>query len=662
MQNNPLAATIDTLEIAIWELDLDLRILSYNRKAKEIYGDNVIGDFCFHAAAGLDHICPNCPAQKVLNGQPSGRSQHSRVTAIGKPITIDHTATPLKNEDGSLRGIVISIVDISHLKNIERELKIHQHHLEELVLKRTCELKESEFKHRLLYEKAKLQEELYHSILHSSSDAIVVYDTVGQVQYFNPTFSQIFGWNLEELKGRHIPFLPESEREISMQHISALINDGTPCQNFRTKRLTKQGELKDISISASRYIDHRDQPAGMLVILRDITDQIKAEQEALKVRKLESVGILAGGIAHDFNNILTAILGNISLALSLTEADSKTHKILAASEKASLRAKDLTQQLLTFAKGGEPLKEITSIEDIIRDSAGFVLAGKNVRCNFNFEPGLKPALIDPGQISQVIQNIIINAEQAMPAGGVIKIDCRNHRQEPQDQINKHDQTSLLEAGDYLRIRLKDQGCGIPAAIIDRIFDPYFTTKATGSGLGLAITHSIIRKHYGAITIDSSTDTGTTISIYLPAAASISSREPLPRPRRPEAEMSPGSVIIMDDEEIIREVVEGMLSAAGYKVLQAEDGQEALRLYENANRSDSPVTLIIMDLTIPGGMGGQQTAQKILQINPQAKIIVSSGYANDPIMADYAEYGFCAALAKPFQLQELKQTIAKALSS
>ncbi|MEA3332244.1 MAG: PAS domain S-box protein, partial [Pseudomonadota bacterium] len=334
--STPLAGIIDSLDIAIWELDLNYRILNYNRKAREIYGEGVVGDFCYHAAADRNNVCPDCPALKVLNGEKSGRSQHLRITADGKTIAIDHTASPLKNEAGTVTGVVVSIVDITHIKEIEQKLKEHQSELENKVEERTRELRENEIKFRRLYEESELQKELYHSILHSSSDAIVVYEMTGLVQYVNPAFSEMFGWDLDELKDQRIPFLPESEREESMKHIMTLIHDGVPCHAFRTKRLTKSGQQLNISLSASRYSDHKGEPAGMLVTLRDISERVQAEQELLKARKLESVGVLAGGIAHDFNNILGAILGNISLALTITDEKDKIHEILTASEKASL--------------------------------------------------------------------------------------------------------------------------------------------------------------------------------------------------------------------------------------------------------------------------------------------------------------------------------------
>jgi PAS domain S-box-containing protein len=652
-----LSGLLNNLNIAIWELDTEYRVVSYNRKAREIYGDDVIGEYCYHAAAGINHICSNCPAREVLEGgKESGRSRHSRINSKGEKISIDHSASPLKDEQGRIIGTVISIVDITDLVNIEDELKKHQNELEKIVAERTLKLKENEAKYRLLFEESQLQTELYRSLLHSSSDGIIVYDTSGLVKYVNPTFTEIFGWTLDELENQRIPFLPESEREESMRLIQNLINDGTPCQAFRTRRLTRNGDLVDISLSASRYADHSGKTAGMLVILSDISKQVVAEKEALKARKLESVGVLAGGIAHDFNNILGAILGNISLARTFTDTDSEIYKILADSEKATLRAKDLTQQLLTFAKGGEPIKKVTELKAIIKDSTEFVLRGSNVKCEFDFAADLKPAKIDAGQISQVIQNIIVNANQAMPAGGAIRIKVENL------SINTADQTPL-KPGIYSKITISDQGSGIPPEILDKIFDPYFTTKDGNSGLGLAITHSIIGKHNGSISIETETDPernpGSTFTILLPATDQAAPTDAID-PETNKIEPENITILIMDDEAMISELLEKILQTKGFKTITSVDGQEALDIYRKSLNSDTRIDLAIMDLTVPGGMGGQEAAKKLLQIDPQAKLIVSSGYANDPIMANFKEYGFKAAMSKPFRMQELFSTIEEVL--
>jgi PAS domain S-box-containing protein len=387
-------------------------------------------------------------------------------------------------------------------------------------------------------------------------------------------------------------------------------------------------------------------------VATDITERKRMEEELLKIRKLESVGVLAGGIAHDFNNILAAILGNISLALTITDPKDEIYELLEESEKASLRAKDLTQQLLTFSKGGEPIKKIAEINAVIKDSASFVLRGSNVRCDFKFDEELWPVAIDTGQISQVVQNIVINASQAMPTGGTIAIGCLNYCLESSGIIP-------VSPGDYIKIVVKDQGLGIPVDMLDKIFDPYFTTKQQGSGLGLATTHSIIINHNGHITVDSKLGQGATFTIYLPASQRIPELDPK-EVIVPQI-IPQGKIMIMDDEKMIRSLVERSLSRSGYEVVLATDGNEAVHLYQKAKEAGAPIHLSIMDLTIPGGMGGKEATKEIHKIDPEAKVIVSSGYSNDPVMADFCKYGFCGAIAKPFQIKELMEVVAKAVS-
>ena len=423
--------------------------------------------------------------------------------------------------------------------------------------------------------------------------------------------------------------------------------------NSHSEIIEHQKLKKTFQVSSSPLLDSNNEIQYIVHLARDITEQKKMEEEIFKARKLESVGILAGGIAHDFNNILAAILGNISLALTITNPEDEIYELLADSEKASLRAKDLTQQLLTFSKGGEPVKKIAAIDEVIKDSANFVLRGSNIRCNFNFSKDLWPVVIDTGQISQVIQNIVINASQAMPSGGIIKIDCINHKFGLGGNIP-------IRPGDYIKIVIKDQGIGISPEMLEKVFDPYFTTKQKGSGLGLAITHSIVRKHGGYIAVDSKLDQGTTVTIYLPA----SQRKPELEPKDvfvPPA-TAQGRIMIMDDEEMIRNLVERALSRIGYEVVSAEDGDAAVRLYREAKEAGAPIDLIIMDLTIPGGLGGKDAIKEIHKIDPAAKVIVSSGYSNDPVMANFSEYGFCGAMVKPFQMQELMKVVGKTVSS
>ncbi len=641
------ATLYDHLCILNWEIDLDYRIVSCNDKARKAFGKDQVGKFCYAAICGESAVCPDCPVPGVLHRRKMSRSLLNRLNLKEKARYIDHIVAPRFGPAGELLGVTISVNNIS-------ELVAARKNLEKIVSERTRALKESEERYRLLYEKTRLQGSLYQSVLQSSSDAIVIYDLEGRVLYVNPSFTSTFGWELDELEGKRVPFLPDSEREASMKHITSLLRHNIPCSAFETVRYTRDNRLLDISLSASRYTDHEGKPAGIVVILRDITEQKKAEKEALKSHKLESIGVLAGGIAHDFNNILSAILGNISIALSLIGPESELYELLKTSEKASLRARGLTRQLLTFARGGEPIKKVSAIDEIIRDCANFVLRGSNVKCEFNFAPGLRPVNIDADQISQVIQNIIINADQAMPDGGVISIDCSNHMLESPDH-------TPLATGPYIKITITDRGRGIAAQILDRIFDPYFTTKESGSGLGLAITHSIVRKHGGHIEVESQPGSGTRVIVYLPAA-NLETIIRQAAPARPPGPASGGRILVVDDDEMIRELLHHILEIGDFKVVAAPSGEEAIQHYRKARQENRPFDLVIMDLTIPGGMSGLETTRKLKELDPKARIIVSSGYSVDPVMSNYKKYGFCAVLKKPFQIQEVLDTTSRILTS
>ena len=483
----------------------------------------------------------------------------------------------------------------------------------------------------------------------------VVYeaDLQGNLTFVNEQAYNLLGYSKEDIdKGINVfQLLISEDRDKAKENIRKIVS-GDLFKSLESKAIRKDGSSFSVIIY-SAPITKESKTVGLRGIIVDISQRKQMEEKLLKGRKLESVGVLAGGIAHDFNNILAVILGNISLALMTADPQGEIHTLLVETEKATLRAQNLTQQLLTFAKGGEPVKKIASIDRVIRDSARFVLSGSNVRCDFKFGQELWPVAIDTGQISQVIQNMIANASQAMPTGGTIAISCSNCCLELNDKIP-------LSPGNYIQIVVKDQGVGIPADQLDKIFDPYFTTKQESSGLGLAITHSIINKHHGYIGVDSEPGQGATFTIYLPASngrPELEQRDILASPG-----IEPGKIMIMDDEKMIRSLVEKALSRKGYEVVSAEEGDEAVELYKKAEADGTPIGLIIMDLTIPGGVGGRDAVKKIHEINPAAKVLVSSGYSNDPVMADFSKYGFCGALVKPFQITELIEIVGKIMSN
>jgi PAS domain S-box-containing protein len=386
--------------------------------------------------------------------------------------------------------------------------------------------------------------------------------------------------------------------------------------------------------------------------LEEIINRQRMEEELRRAHNLESLGVLAGGIAHDFNNVLTGVMGNLALLLLFLDKDSEEYEIASEAKQSADRTKDLTQQLMTFSKGGAPVKETASIEELIRETTGLSLHGANTRPEFHFADDLSSVDIDTGQIGQVIQNLVINADQAMPNGGTLKISAENVEVSDEDPLS-------LETGTYIKISVEDQGIGIHEDLLSQVFDPYFSTKETGHGLGLSITYSIIQRHSGHITISSRQNVGTTFEFYLPA-----SEEQAITVTETEQYLARGTgrILLMDDEETIHRMVGRTLKGLGYDVESVYDGDEAIQIYKAVLESEAPFDIVIMDLTIPGGMGGKKAVNKLREIDPHARVIVSSGYANDPVMANFAEYGFAGRVVKPVDIEELADTVKRVLAN
>ncbi len=396
--------------------------------------------------------------------------------------------------------------------------------------------------------------------------------------------------------------------------------------------------------------------------VREQTEQIRQqvkresqlEADLQRASKLESLGLLAGGIAHDFNNLLTVMMGNLSLARLDATMHPESVDSLRDAEKAVVRARDLTQQLLTFAKGGAPIRTAVSLPEVVREVVEFALRGSNTRCQFDIAPNLWPAHVDKGQIGQVMQNIAINAMQAMPQGGVLDISLRN-------ETVGAELGQVLTPGRYVLLTTTDHGAGIRSEDLQRIFDPYFTTKKHGSGLGLATAHSIVKKHLGHISAESTPGRGTTFRIWLPAAdGSVAPKivpvKPVPLP----AETQRVSILFMDDEESIRRLGSTILRRMGYNVVAVSDGDEAVREYALARLLGRPYALVILDLTIPGGMSGRQTLEELLKLDPAVKAIVSSGYSNDQVLSNYQAHGFKGMVSKPYEHADLAHTVERVL--
>ncbi len=495
-------------------------------------------------------------------------------------------------------------------------------------------------------------EKKFRTFFDNANDAIIVFELEGTLLEVNQVIIDNLGYSRAELLNLKVQDLisPEFLPELS-SHIKEITISGK--QLFESAQRDKEGRATPVELSCTLF-EFNETPA-ILAVARDISERKFMEQELIKIERLESIGVLAGGIAHDFNNILASILGNINLARLDRKLKKETKALLIEAENASIRARGLTQQLLTFARGGNPVKEVCSVAEIVRDCSDFVLRGSNISCRYHICDDLWLVDIDKNQISQVVQNLIINARHAMLNGGEIVITFRN-------SLDPQAISPAANTGRYIEITIKDYGIGIPAHIIDKIFDPYFTTKQEGSGLGLAVSHSIITKHGGFLFAESTSGTGTTFTIYLPASTATTVPES-PQSKIPgESMFGSARIMIMDDDPMILQVTRAMLLQLGYDVIEATNGAEAIEIYQKSLEDNLAINVIIMDLTIPGGMGGKEAVKEILALNPAAKVMVSSGYSNDPVMARFEDYGFQEAVCKPYQLQDLQRALSQLLNA
>jgi len=531
---------------------------------------------------------------------------------------------------------------------------VNRKQAEQIVLERTKELETSNAMLRMeMAERQRAEQEIartakhFQSLIENGLDIITILNSDGTIRYESPSVERVLGYRPDELIGVNaFDLVHPADVDATGNIFRSVVqepgrNDGA---EFRFRH--KDGSWRTLeTIGKSMTTD--DNSVIVIINSRDITDRKRLEEDLIRAQKLESLGILAGGIAHDFNNLLVGILGNVSLSLLETDPASDTHRQLRIAERASLRAQSLTQQLLTFSRGGAPIKKVIAVGPVVREAVEFSLRGSGVTCAVKLPADLWPVEADAGQIAQVVNNLVINADQAMPAGGAITVRAENV-----DLALR--EIPALKPGRYIRLSVNDTGIGISREHIGRVFDPYFTTKQEGSGLGLAVSYAIVRKHGGHIAVESTPGAGTTFTVYVPACdvGSVDAQA--------VEELSAGgqgTVLVMDDEREVRETVGAMLRRLGYTVELVENGAGAVEQYREALQNNRRFDLVIMDLTVSGGMGGKEAIARLRELDPGVRAIVSSGYANDPVMADFARYGFSGVVAKPFRLQELSASIA-----
>ena len=518
-----------------------------------------------------------------------------------------------------VKHIMLSITDITDCKSIEENL-----------------LKEKDFSNILI---------------ESLPGIFCLFDFNGKMLRWNKYGENVIGYTADEISvSNPLDFIVEQDRGLVNKTIKDTFDKGY--SSVESTLVTKRGEKIPFYFTGIRVMI--DNVPCILSIAIDISERKKIEYELEKLRRLESIGILASGVAHDFNNLLTGILGNISLVKQYLDSEDMIFKRLSTAEKSCFEAREITSRLITFSKGGEPVKKVTRVQQLLKEAHCPLIKDTNITFEYNLPDNLYPVEIDEGQIRNVIINILTNAAEAMPEGGKIDISATNL------EITEKDNLPIKE-GSYVKVSIRDRGRGIQVEEISRIFDPYFSTKERGvkkgMGLGLTICHSIIRKHEGFITVESMPGAGTTFHLYLPASLK----------KKTETEVTgemetirKKRILIMDDDEIVRDITGDMLMHCGYYIESSKDGNEAIALYIKAKERGEPFDAVILDLVVPNGMGGDIAIKRLHDIDHGVKGIALSGYSKDLIMTHYMDYGFTAALSKPYNIQLLNGTLERVL--
>jgi two-component system, cell cycle sensor histidine kinase and response regulator CckA len=502
-------------------------------------------------------------------------------------------------------------------------------------------------------EALRASEQRFRSFVENANDVVFALTASGTFSYVSPQWKESFGYELSDVIGKPFaPFVHPDDVPACHAFLASVLSSGEKQRGVEYRVLHKNGTWLWYTANGSRIVEP-DGSVSFIGIGHDITEQKLVQKELMKTQKLESISILAAGIAHNFNNVLTGVIGYISFARKHLDDYDKVSPLLEAAEKSSYRAAGLARQLLTFAKGGVPFRTVASAEKLVQESMSLFLSGSSIKGIVD-NRATQTINVDSHQLNQAFNNIVLNSIHSMPHGGVLTAHIEDFRLEKGNNY-------LLKPGKYVKITFEDCGCGIEKEHLDKVFDPYFTTRASGTGLGLSTTHSIITKHNGHIDIVSEVNRGTTVTVLLPGVDNVPSDDS-GETVNIEKSLVGVPVLIMDDEEDIRNLAHERMSELGYQVQTCGNGEEAVALYKNSWESGAVLPIAILDQLIPGGMGGDVAAKQILSIDPHARLIVSSGYSDDPIMTDYKNYGFCDTLSKPYSSDALVQVIQRVQQS
>lgn len=573
-----------------------------------------------------------------------------------KHLENDFALAKEEYEDAILKYMMI----LEEWRKKNQELEMLKTHLEQRVQERTRQLENSNralseeiLRHQQAKAALEESEERYRTLFENNHTVMLLIDPEGGcIIDANPAACHFYGFDRETMQRMNIaeinplggePLLTEREQADTRQ-----------CRHFYSQHRLADEQMREVEVYTGPI--SIDEKVHLYFIIHDITDRKRMEEELVRTHKLESIGVLAGGIAHDFNNLLAIVMGTITLAKISAGEDERIFEELSRAEAACIQARELTARLITFSEGGGPLKKVQVLDRLLKESAGMALSGSSVRCTFELPDNLWPVLIDEGQMQQVVLHLVGNAREAMAEGGTVSICGENVRLQ-------ENEIPPLKGGAYVKWSVEDHGRGISEEHLSRIFDPYFTTKKLGNikgmGLGLAICHSIVKKHEGLILCQTEVGKGTKFTIYLPASPEekVLSHEEVVTP----SEGAKGKILVMDDEETVRQVMGQILNYLGYEVATAEDGEAAVALHREAIDNAQPFDLVILDLTVRGGMGGKLAIQKMSEFEPGVRAIIATGYSNDPTVQSFRDYGFVGAITKPFTLMTLKTVIHDVLA-
>ena len=652
--NDYLEYVLENSPDAIAIVDADGCIIKWNRMATEIFG------FTFEEIRGKPFhglYSDTEELEKTLAVLRSAGSVRQRETCLRRStsgvlgdaglVPVELSLSLLKDPRGGTLGSVAVARDLSESRKMVAALRSANEQLQQEIAER-----------RKVEEALRRSENTYRTVFESTGTATVIVEEDATITLANARFERLSGNAKEEIEGKkkwtEYVTADELSRMKEYHRLRRTPGESAP-EQYEFLFVDVRGGTRHVLTNVRLIPETKKSVASYT----DITDRKRMEEELARARQLESIGIMAGGIAHDFNNLLGVILGNLSLSEMYLQTGEDTRDLLKESRTASLRARDLVQQLLTFARGGDPQRKIEFIPALIRDSVQLGLAGSNVTPRFIVEEGLCPVECDAVQIQRAVMNLVVNARDAMPQGGTVEVRAVAESVGP-------DQIAHLKAGEYVRVSISDHGTGISPENLSKIFNPYFSTKMRGvqkgMGMGLTMTYSIIKRHGGHIVVESQQGVGTTFHVYLPAhsplaekPAGISGEKEVP-----ESVRAKGRILFMDDEEMFRRIGFQMLAFMGYEVETAADGAEAVERFRAAAEAGKPFDAAVFDLTVRGGMGGKEALGKLRELDRDVRVVVSSGYSDDPVLANFEDYGFCAAISKPYEMIDLEQALHKAM--